>query len=463
VKFLPFWLTIALAAACMVPVVYGAPAAGDGLLVISIDGLNPAYVIEADRFRLKVPNLRRILQTGAYAKGVRGVLPTVTYPTHTTMLTGVFPAKHGIYSNVSFDPEIKNTGGWYWYSEDVRVPTIWTAAADAGYTVGSVAWPVSVSAKGVRFLIPEYWRSMKGADDLKVVRALSSPGLLSELEKKHGKYVIDLDNATPGDWMRTRYAASIIRDKGAQLLTIHLASLDHIEHETGPASNAGFAALEEIDSMVGELETAIRAVAPNAVVCVLSDHGMTRVDHQVNLNAAFVKAGLITLSTQPGASGTAGISDWKAQAWLSGGSAAIMLKSPDDESTARTVKQLLDGLAADSANGIAEVMDRQAIAKAGGAPTASFWVDFKPGFSSGAALSGEVTRSVSARGTHGYAPSHDDMQASFFIAGPRIRPGLIAANVEMRHVAPTLAQTLGLSFPGADLRPLDIFEARKER
>ena len=88
------------------------------------------------------------MRDGSHASGVRGVLPTVTYPTHTTMLTGVAPAKHGIYSNQTFDPTQTNLGGWYWYSEDVQAPTLWQAASKAGYVVGSVAWPVSVSAPG---------------------------------------------------------------------------------------------------------------------------------------------------------------------------------------------------------------------------------------------------------------------------------------------------------------------------
>src|SRR2546428_854263 len=72
------------------------------LLMISIDGLRPDYVLKAGEHGLKIPHLRRILQEGAHATGVRGVLPTVTYPSHTTLLTGVWPAKHGIYSNLTF-------------------------------------------------------------------------------------------------------------------------------------------------------------------------------------------------------------------------------------------------------------------------------------------------------------------------------------------------------------------------
>jgi len=431
---------------------------GSGLLVISIDGLNPSYVIEADKYGLKIPHLRRIMKEGVYATGVRGVLPTVTYPSHTTMLTGVLPVKHGIYSNVTFDPENKNASGWYWFAEDIRVPTLWSAAAKAGYVVGSVSWPVSVSADGVTYLIPEYWRSMKGADDVKNTRALSSPGLLSKLEKKHGKYIVDLDVAVPGDWMRTRYAASIIRDKRAQVMTLHLAALDHIEHDTGPATASAFAALEEIDSMVGELASAIHSIAPRAAVCIVSDHGMAKIDHELNLLAAFVKAGLVTLGEGRTPFGMPVVTDWKAQVWNNSGSAAIVLKDPNDKATHDKVRQLLTMLAADPVNGIAAVLDRTAIGKLGGAPVASFWVDMKPGFTiSSNPAAKETVRSVAVRGTHGYAPTHEVMRASFFLSGSGIKQGLNLGEIEMRHFAPTLARHLGITLDTADLKPMEVF------
>jgi len=143
----------------------GQPAGQRALLLISIDGMRPDYVTAADEHGLKIRNLRRILAQGAHSSGVRGVLPTVTYPSHTTILTGVWPVRHGIFNNLTFDPAGTNFEGWYWYSEDIRVPTLWEAAAKAGYRVGSVSWPVSVGAPGVSDLIPEYWRATT-PDDL---------------------------------------------------------------------------------------------------------------------------------------------------------------------------------------------------------------------------------------------------------------------------------------------------------
>src|SRR6266540_1672488 len=132
--------------------------------LISIDGMRPDHVLEADRHGLKIPNLRRMLRDGAHATAMRGVMPTVTYPTHTTMLTGVWPDKHGIPMNLPFDPERRNQDGWYWYAEDIKAPTLWEAASRAGYIVGSVSWPSSIGAPGVQFNIPEFWRASTTED-----------------------------------------------------------------------------------------------------------------------------------------------------------------------------------------------------------------------------------------------------------------------------------------------------------
>jgi predicted AlkP superfamily pyrophosphatase or phosphodiesterase len=254
--------------------------------------------------------------------------------------------------------------------------------------------------------------------------------------------------------MRTRYAASIIQDKRARVLTLHLASLDHIEHETGPGSAKAFAALEEIDKMIAVLEQAIRSVAKDAAVCVVSDHGMARVEHELNLRVAFIQAGLMSPAGGQRTAGGAPIADWRAQPWIAGGSAAILLKDPSDQETASKVSSLLKALSSDPKNGIAAVLDRKAIAQLGGSPDAAFWVDLKPGFAMGSAMTGPLTRSVPVKGTHGYAPTHPEMAASFFLAGPGVPKGTSLGAIDLRSVAPTLAKLLGVSLAGTDLKPL---------
>jgi predicted AlkP superfamily pyrophosphatase or phosphodiesterase len=427
---------------------------GRALLLISIDGLRPDYVLQADEHCLKIPHLRGILREGAHASGVRGVLPTVTYPSHTTIVTGVWPAKHGIYSNLTFDPLGKNFEGWYWYSEDIAVPTLWEAAAKAGLTVGSVSWPVSVGAKGIRYNVPEYWRASKSADDLKLLRALSTPGLVAEIAREAGPYIDDLDDAIAGDWARTRYAAWILRHGKPQFMTLHLAALDHLQHATGPFSPESNISLEQIDEMLGQLEEAARSAVPDYAVCVVSDHGFSGIDHSLNLMKAFAGEGLVTLGQGSGFRGAPLVLDWKAFAKVDGGSAAIVLRDPKDDATRVKVDRLLRRLAADRANGIARILDRTAIAAMGGNPGAEFWVDMQSNFSVVNTAGEQVTSNKG--GTHGYSPSHPEMLASFFMMGPEVGKGLTLGEMDMRGIAPTMAAYLGFPFPSADLKPLEL-------
>ena len=442
---------LALALALASP---GAFAAQRAIAVISIDGMHPNYVLKADDYGLRIPNLRRLLRDGVHATGVRGVLPTVTYPSHATIVTGVWPAKHGIYANETWDPLRKNQGGWYWYSEDIQAPTLWQAAARAGYIVGSVSWPVTVGAPGVTYNIPEYWRAQT-SDDLKLLRAVSTPGLLQQLQSTAGEYTLNLDAAEAGDRARTRYAIALIRQKGVRFLTLHLAALDHVEHSNGPFSPRAFQALEEIDGMVGQVETAMREVDPRAAICVVSDHGFGMADHRLNLDVAFIQAGLISLN--PKAS-TPTITDWKAMPWIHSGSAAIILRNPEDRAIRAKVEGLLRRLAADPNSGIDRILDRKAIANLGGAPAAAFWVDMKTSFLIGSALDGPVVEPIASHGVHGYAPTHPELFASFLLAAPDARHGYNLGVIDMRSIAPTLATLLGIPFPSADLNGLPVLQ-----
>jgi predicted AlkP superfamily pyrophosphatase or phosphodiesterase len=413
------------------------------LVVISIDGLRPDYITEADARGAKVPNLRRFMKEGAYADAVEGVVPTVTYPSHTTLMTGVWPAKHGIYANTTFDPLQKNLQGWYWYAEDIRVPTLWEAAAKAGRTTASVQWPVTVGAD-INWNIPEYWRANTG-DDAKLLRSVSTPGLLAEAQKDLGPYSGGTDTTVEADQNRGRYAAWILEKKHPGLLTLHLIALDHIEHETGPFSAESIAVLEGLDAVIGSVrEAAERVAAGRAFVAVVSDHGFARTEAQLNLFPAFRDAKLFAVDDK------GKIIDWKAMPWVTGGSAAIVLKDPEDAATRLAVHDLLAKLADDPANGIDRVLDGAELHKRGGYPTASFFVSLKPGWRTGYAADGPVLSKTKPGGTHGELPDVPDLHAAFFLVGPGVLAGKDLGLMDMRDIAPSLGHEVGLALPTAD-------------
>jgi predicted AlkP superfamily pyrophosphatase or phosphodiesterase len=413
------------------------------LVVVAIDGLRPDYITDADAHGAKVPNLRRFLKQGAYAVGVVGVVPTVTYPSHTTLVTGVWPAKHGIFANTTFDPLQKNVQGWYWYAEDIRAPTLWDAAAKAGRTTASVQWPVTVGAH-ITWNIPEFWRA-NTEDDAKLLRAVSTPGLLAEAQGDLGPYSGGTDTTVEADKTRGRYAMWILENKHPDVLTLHLIALDHIEHETSPFSAEAVAVLEALDAVIGSVREAAERLAPErAYVAVVSDHGFARAEAQLDLFPVFRDLKLFTVDDQ------GKITDWKAMPWVTGGSAAIVLKDPGDAPTRAQVHDLLAQLANDPANGIDRVLDGAEVHKLGGYPTASFFVSLKPGWRTGTAFDGPVRSKTKRSGTHGELPDVPDLRAAFFLVGPGVPRGRSLGIIDMRDIASTLAQEAGLSLPSSD-------------
>jgi predicted AlkP superfamily pyrophosphatase or phosphodiesterase len=455
------WLRLSLSACYgllfILPTRAQEPPSRPAVILISIDGLKPEYVLDADAHGLKIPALRRFLREGTYATGVHGVVPTVTYPSHTTLITGVSPAKHGIYANTTFDPLRKNFGGWYWYAEDIKVPTLWDAATDAGLSTANVHWPVSVAAR-ITWNLPQYWRAGT-ADDRKLLRILATPGLLDALEKDLGPYADGIDETITGDENRAKFAARLIELKLPAFATIYLTALDHEQHASGPFSAQSNATLERIDAAVAGILDSIRhTYGDRAVVCIVSDHGFVSADKAVNLAVAFRKAGLIEFSPQDRSAFAPTrdpVKSWKAMLWGAGGSFAIVLHDKNDTATKSKIADLLAKLAADPANGIDRIIPESELHARGGFPEAAFLVALRPGFVTGDAVSGKlVTPSANFRGMHGYWPDLPEMNASFFILGPGIPAAHSLGLIDMRAIAPTLAQILGLALPSAEAKPV---------
>lgn len=440
-------------------------AAGSGsaapVLMISVDGLKPEYALEADARGLKIPYLRSLIAQGAYAQGVEGVWPTITYPSHTTLVTGVAPAEHGIYANLEFDPLHHFKESWFWYAAQIRVPTLWQAAHAAHLTTASVGWPATVGAAGIDYLIPEYWRTTAPTDELNpsdryLIGALSRPvGLLEKMQLSVGPYLMANDITLHGDDIKTRFAIEILRKYKPRFMTLHLSSLDETEHSHGPFSPQADQDLEGIDTMLAQLAAAARAADPTAVVAVVSDHGFMTLTHRIHLFIPFLRARLIETMEDP-ESKAPKITSWKAQPWLAGGMAAIVLHDPADQDTEAAVAELLRTLAGDPNNGIAAVLDRAQIKELGGFPDASFLVVLQPGYYAGTNSSGDIVTEVQGtRGGHGFSPQYPEMRAALFLSGPGI-PHRDLGVIDMRQIAPTIAALLGVALPSAKAAPLHL-------
>lgn len=431
----------------------------DGILLISVDGLITEYISDADEFNLDVPHMREIWENGARAQGVHGSLPTSTYPSHTTMITGASPDNHGIINNQPFDPEFTNPGRWFWYWEELKTSTLWEEAANNGFEVGSVSWPVTVGAPHIHYNIPEFMGN-RSDEDITMTRAFANPpSLMHELGEEAGEYITDAGRGVERDWSRVRYTLEMINRKNPEFLSVHLTSTDRVQHQGGPYTEETYEVLEEVDEMIGQIKEAYRAKYPNSAIAIVSDHGFSEVNYRVKIDAAFVDAGFINLESRGNTLNSSDIKDWQAMPLRAGGSSAIYLNDPDDQQLLQEVGELLDELASDPENGIAGILDSDDIGALGGNSRASFWVDFEPGYISSAALTEPFVEPISTRGTHGYSPEQRKMDSAFFIEGPGIREAEDLGRIDMRDIAPTLANYLQFSLPDAEREPLDIFNS----
>jgi predicted AlkP superfamily pyrophosphatase or phosphodiesterase len=436
-------LVISLACALVAAAaLLGAPEGRDGVprvLLVSIDGLMPSrYTAAAPA---KIPHIRELMARGAHADGVTGVFPSVTYPSHTTLITGVPPAVHGIVDNRIVDPERRANGAWYWYAREIRAVTLPMAARARGLRAGAVSWPVTVGMP-IDYLIPEFWRS-NHPESLLLLRALSRPGDVIDAAE------IGLDRGL--DWPmtdrdRTDLARFILRTYEPELMLVHLIELDTAQHLTGPGSEESLASLERIDDYVGDLlETLDDAgLLELTNVAVVSDHGFLEVKQQLQPNAAFKRAGLITVDEAETVTG------WRAWFHSSGGSGFVFLSDPSDAALRGRVHAVLKELQSDPAAGVRKIYTRAELDLMGAHPGASFALDVVDGFYTSVAHDALIAPAAT-RGGHGFDPARPELRASLVMAGPAVARRGSVGTIRMTQVAPTLAGILGVGLsPQAD-------------
>jgi predicted AlkP superfamily pyrophosphatase or phosphodiesterase len=401
------------------------------VVLISIDGMRPASYTSAGP--AKIPTLRSLMARGAYARGVVGVLPTVTYPSHTTMITGVPPSVHGIINNTWVDPEGVSAGAWYWYARDIKAPTLPGMLRASGMTAAAVSWPVTVGMD-LDYRVPEHFRS-RHPEALSLLRALSTPHLIDGYEASLPAGLA----WPPTDAERTGLAAWIIRTYKPNFLMLHVFDNDTASHASGPESPEAAAELEKNDAQVATLLGAIKdaGLADRTDVVIVSDHGFVTLQTQLQPNFALKQEGLIRVNER----GT--ITAWDAYVKSAGGSGFVYLQKPDDAAIGTRVQRILETLAADAANGIDRVWTPADLARVGADPAASFAITMKPGFYLGASH-GELRVPTTSKGGHGFDPSLPALHASLIMAGPRVTARGDLGVVRMTQIGPTMAKWFGV-------------------
>ncbi|HKV39570.1 MAG TPA: ectonucleotide pyrophosphatase/phosphodiesterase, partial [Blastocatellia bacterium] len=399
------------------------------VVIISIDGMIPDYYTRPAELGLTVPTLTSMKLGGAYADGVSGVYPTLTYPSHTTIVTGVRPGVHGIVENRVFHPPTEpQTGEWYWFSSAIKSETLWQAAKKGGLSTGAVGWPVTAGAD-IDYNVPEIWNPAEHPPT--PLRALqnSTPGLIQK--------VLATAKPATGDNMRTTIAEFVIKTYRPNLMLVHLVELDESQHEYGPRTPQAIETMQREDGYIGRILKAVRdaGIFDKTTIFVVSDHGFAEVNKYFEPNVRLVKEKLITLGA-----GEKPVS-WKAVAVPSGGSCAIRLNDPKDTETADKVIEVFSKIALKNPSPLSQVVGRKELDRLEAVPKALVMLDASPGYEFDGEFTGAEIRDSgkSHRGTHGYLPGRVEMHSSLLVYGDAARVGASIPLALMIDIAPTAA------------------------
>jgi predicted AlkP superfamily pyrophosphatase or phosphodiesterase len=373
------------------------------VILVSLDGFRYDY---ARKYEAK--NLLELAAAGATApEGMIPSYPSLTFPNHYTLATGLYPEHHGIVANSFYDPQRARA---YGLSDPAAV-------ADGSWYGGTPIWVVA-EQQGMRTAC-FFW-----------------PGSEAEIQGTRPSYYLKYDEKVPNhdrvaqvlSWLR------LPQEQRPHLITLYFSEVDHQGHEHGPDSDEVRTAVQVVDKEVGALREGLAKLQLPVDVIVVSDHGMATVQGDyITLHDYLPDAGAFEKIVG---------SQMYAKSEADAQRAYEALHGKSDKFEVYRRAQMPANLHDDG-----NPRSGDPIVVTNGPYLVRF---------SAPKSSGSVTAEHQQVGAHGFDPAKvPEMKASFFAAGPDIRVGVAVKPFENVDVYPLLAKLLGLDISHLATGPID--------
>lgn len=406
------------------------------VILISVDGLISEFYTE-DKW--SAVNMRKFKDGGVWSKGVISIFPSVTYPAHSTIITGATPAVHGIYYNDIFDYSSSYKSHDF---DNLKAITLWESVKKAGGVTASIEWPITNNQPDcIDFNIPNYMAVEGMSWEKTREQEIKPKGFWSEIEA----------NVT-GEIFKTRYtglekdeivgniAAYIIKNKKPNLLTVHFLSTDKEQHIYGRAANTGVPdAVQTVDCAIGKIWRAVQeaGIEDSTAIIITGDHGFATIQAKLAPNTVLRKMGLIS---EKGLN-----ADWKAYFAYGSASAFLHTKDINDTLTANNVKRKLKSLP--EYGKYFRIVEKDELLKIGADPRAHFAISPIKGIACNRSIEGEFVQGTGGQnGTHGWFPTDfPEIQSGFIMFGAGIKQASSPLElIYLQDIAPTVAEYLGI-------------------
>lgn len=417
---------------------------GPIVVMITIDGF-PARALKDPL--LPMPTLRMLEANGAHADAMQPINPTITWPNHTALITGVDASEHHVIVNglITFPADGSSPAVKPWVSRDelVHARTLYDAVAEKGMTTGQVDWVAIYGAKNVHWEFAE-----RPSVDSPIAKELIAQKLVTSEELTN---FMKQNSVAWRDEIWTDAAVDILTKHTPNLLLFHLLQTDALQHWYGPLTPAAYAGYAYADSCIARVVNAARdaGLLDRITFILTSDHGFGTITHAIYPNVALAKQGHLQMKD----------GSYKGDAWFLAEGGAAMLFIRGDSKRAAIVQEMkayfatVPGVAGEYTNEEAQKFGIPASGSTDQSP--DLYLAAQPGYLFKDGTEGSIVGDLpSVQGTHGYLNTDPDMEALFIASGAHIRPGVDLGSITNLRVAPTVARILGVSLPSAMQAPL---------
>lgn len=422
------------------------------VVILSLDAVG-----ETDLPFLKsLPHMKAFFEDAAYCDRVLSVYPSLTYPCHASIVTGLYPIHHGVINNVLFQPE-RHSPDWMWHRRHIRGTTFYEEAKKAGRRVAAFLWPVTAGNREIDYHVPEIFSNRRWDNQIFTSLRNGSKWFQLRLMLKYGRHLRGTDQPEL-DFFTFQSTLDTIRRYQPELVMSHLTDTDTIKHYSAERSQIKDT-LKRHDRRLGELIRTLKetGIYDETTVILLGDHSQLEAEYVVYPNKFFSEKGWLKYNTKKKT-----VSKWKVISRDCDGAAYIYIHPRYKKKLTPVVGRFLEKVKDSGHYGIEKILTQQEAAAKGADPKCDFMLEAKEGYYFQNEADVRIHRpdridngAKEMLATHGYDPEKEGFRTFFAMKGPGVAKGEFNGEMCLVDEAPTIAKLMGIPFPKVDGRVIE--------
>lgn len=416
--------------------------------------MNPLFIISLDALGFSdeeiykdLPFFKKCIEKGTWIRRLKSVYPTLTYPIHSTVVSGRYPISHKIDNNLKLEPE-KIYMDWYWDEDYLKGDSIFKGAKRKGLKVASFRWPATGFGE-IEYNFPEVW-SWDGEYLEDHMMRKGTADFVKELKREFGEFTSESTQEEKDEYI-AKAAVYTFKKYQPDITFMHLVDVDSVKHRFGSIHFGVERAIKSLDNRLERMFEEIAKVKSleEIDIILMSDHSQIDTSLGIRLNKLLADMDLLV----PEEDGTT--RDYKAYFLTCGGSAALYLKDESDIEIVENIQREIEKL---NLEGIDKIFTKEEIVKLGASDKAVLWVEAKEGYAFEPSAVGEVFTGdyfIEVAGNHGFLPDKEKNLAMGIFVGPSFKENKVIEKEELIRIAPTVDKILNLGIKDMVENPIN--------